>query len=69
MTVNQNNGSIGRAKIKDISRYHFFKVEEDSKSVRVGEFFNIGIGKLIPIQEVGFEARIETVRSFQKDFP
>ena len=33
------------------------------------EFFNIGIGKLIPIQEVGFEAGIETVRSFQKDFP
>ena len=33
------------------------------------EFFNIGIGKLIPIQEVGFEAGIETVQSFQKDFP
>ena len=57
VTVNQNNGSIGKAKIKDISRYHFFKIDEDSNSLRVWEFFNIG-----------FEARIETVRSFQKDF-
>ena len=67
--VNQNNGSISEAKIKGISGYHFFKIDEDSNSLRVSEFFNIGIGKLIPIEKVGFEARTETVRSFQKNFP
>ena len=69
VTINHANGSIGKAKIKDISRYHFFKVEEESNSFREWEFYNIGTGKLIPLQEVGFDADVTTMRAFQKEFP
>ena len=30
LIVNHENGNIGKAKIKDVSRYHFFKIEKDS---------------------------------------
>ena len=69
VAVNRANGSIGKAKIKDISRYHFFKVEEKSNTFRAWKFYNIGTGKLIPLQDVGFDADVTTVRAFQKEFP
>ena len=69
VTVSHANGSIGKAKIKDISQYHFFKVEEESNSFRAWKFCNIGTGKLIPLQGVGFDADVATVRAFQKEFP
>ena len=46
--VNRNTGNMGTAKIKDVTRYHFFKVEVESNCYRVWEFYNIGPGKVIP---------------------
>ena len=70
--INQKTENMGAAKIKDISRYHFFEVEEEADEIptfRAWEFHNVGSGKVISVQEVHFNADFATMRKFQKDFP
>ena len=64
--VMPNDGSIDKARIDNITRYHYFKVEEDH--FRVWEFHNIGTGVVVPIQDVSFHACLDCLKPFPKKF-
>ena len=61
-----NDGSIDKARIDNITRYHYFKAEEDH--FRVWEFHNIGTGVVVPVQDVSFDACLECLKLFPKKF-
>ena len=70
--INRKTENMGAAKIKEVSHYHFFEVEEEAGEIpafRAWEFHNVGSGKVIPVQEEHFNADFDTMRKFQKDFP
>ena len=61
---------MGAAKIKDVSRCHFFEVEEAGEipAFRGWEFHNVDSGKVIAVQEVHFSADFDTMRNFKRTF-
>ena len=64
--VMPNDGSTYKARIDNITRYHYFKVEKDH--FRVWEFHNIGTGVVVPIQDVSFHACLDCLKPFPKKF-
>ena len=66
ISVDSELGSMEKAKISDVSRYHYFDVEEEG--FRAWEFWNIGEGKMIPYQQVNFHSSYENVLSFEKQY-
>ena len=64
--VMPNDGSIDKARIDNITRYHYFKVEEEH--FRVREFHNIETGVVVSIQDVSFHACLDCLKPFPKKF-
>ena len=51
--LDYNNIELEKVKIKDVNRYHYFKVEETG--IRAWEFQGIGHGKLLQLQDVNLQ--------------
>ena len=66
ISVDSELGSTEKTKISDVSRYHYFHVEEEG--FQAWEFWSIGEGKMIPYQQVNFHSSYENVVSFEKQY-
>ena len=64
--LDYNNLELGKAKTKDISRYHYFEFEENG--IRAWEFQGIGNGKLLQQQDVNFISCSKVVKPFAETF-
>ena len=65
ISVNLSEGHMEKAKIPNISRYHYFKPEEFG--FRAWEFQSIGPGKLIPYQPIDFHSSYDVLLPFQEN--
>ena len=64
--LDYNNIKLGKAKIRDTMRYHYFEFEENG--IRAWEFQGIGNGKLLQQQDVNFISCLEVVKPFAETF-
>ena len=64
ISVNLSEGHMEKAKIPNISQYHYFKPEEFG--FRAWEFQSIGPGKLIPYQPIDFHSCYDVLLPFQE---
>ena len=63
ISVDASKGNLEKAKIPNISRYHYFKPE--STGLRTWEFQGIGTGKHIPYQPLNFHPSYDVLVPFQ----
>ena len=60
--IDYPNSRPDKIKIKDVSRYHYFQVEE--MGIGAWEFEEIGPGKLLQLQDMNFNGSLKVVKSF-----
>ena len=65
--LDYNNIELEKVKIRDVSRYHYFKVEETG--IRAWKLQGIGHGKLLQLQGVNFTSSLKVAEPFVETFP
>ena len=63
ISVDASKGNLEKAKIPNISHYHYFKPE--STGLRAWEFQGVGTGKHIPYQPLNFHPNSDVLVPFQ----